>query len=79
MNKSDEIIMKKEPSKIRKMSVGISEEEILIAFNCNEKNEPEYACVLPAEKLQDMITVLFKCGVHYQNEYGKDIGFGMKE
>ena len=78
MKQLDDLVIAKEPSKIRNISMGSSEEEFIIAFNADEKNVVEYSCVFPPEKLQEIIVALFQCGISYEKEFNKDLGFQIK-
>lgn len=78
MKASDDLVLKSEPASVKNISVGFSEKNILLMFNVNENNDSEYACTLKAEKLRELIAMLYKCGVTYEQEYCKDIGFGVE-
>lgn len=75
MKKTDELIITKEPSKLRNIAVGSSEDEIIIIFNREDEENAEYACVFPPEQLKDIIITLFKCGIEYEKTYNKNVGF----
>lgn len=79
MSKENELLLTRNPAKMKNLSVGCSEKDILIAFNLNENQEPEYSCVFPAEHLKNIISILLDCGITFQEEYGKDIGFPKKK
>lgn len=79
MSKENELLLARNPSKMKNMSVGYSETEILIAFNVDKNQEPEYSCVFPVEHLKNIVSILFDCGINFQGEYGKDIGFPKEE
>lgn len=68
--------IKKEPVRIENIGIGYSTDEILLAFNCDDEGCTEDAYVIPAEKLKNIIQVLFECGVSYQEMMNVDIGFG---
>lgn len=76
MKQSDGIILKSEPVAVQNISVGLSEKNILMMFNKNGEADPEYACTLPVDKLKELISLLYQCGVSYEKEYHKYIGFG---
>lgn len=79
MGKDVKVDLQKEPVILKSVSIGISEGKILLAFNCDDKNVPEYACVIPADKLKDLIGVLYESGKSYEGEYGHKIGFSTEE
>ena len=79
MGRDVRVDLKKEPVMLKSVSVGISEGKILLAFNCDDKNVPEYACVIPADKLKDLIGVLYESGKAYEEEYGYKIGLSIEE
>lgn len=75
MEKGDNFNFVDDPVKLKSMSVGIYEDDFLLAFNCDENNTPEYACVVPSDKLKDVIGLLFSSGMEFENSTGKNIGF----
>ena len=79
MKNEKPIDLKEAPIAVKTFSVGMSEKSFLIALNCDEDNTPEHAFTIPIDNLKDVIMVLFQSGVRYQQEFGKEIGFGMEE
>lgn len=79
MSKENELLLTRNPVKMKNLSIGYSEKDILIAFNLNKNHEPEYSCVFPAEHLKNVVSILLDCGITFQQEYGKDIGFPKEE
>lgn len=60
---------------IENVTVGHSEQEIVICINKQDKGyENIYA--IPADKLKDLVMVLFTAGLTFQEERNVDIGFG---
>lgn len=76
MKETDSLTLKTEPALVKNISIGISEENILMVFNRSGEEEAEYACVLQAEKLKEFIAFLYQSGVTYEQEFQRDIGFG---
>lgn len=68
-----------EPAKLKSISIGYSDSDFLIAFNCDDNNTPEYACVIPANKLKDIVGLLFSAGVDFEKEKDSHIGFNIEE
>ena len=60
---------------IRNISIGHSEQEIVIGFN-KKDDEFESVYAVPADKLKSLIMALFDVGVKYQEKTQIDIGFG---
>ncbi len=79
MKKGDGFNLVQEPAKLKSVSIGISKEDFLLAFNCDENNTPEYSCVIPAHRLKDIVGLLFSSGVEYENSTNNKIGFDIKE
>lgn len=75
MKETDKLTLKNEPALVKNISIGISEENILMVFNKNGEEEPEYTCVLQAEKLKEFIAFLYQSGVAYEKEFHRSIGF----
>lgn len=70
-------IRKENVSVLRDMSVAYNSEEFYIAINKEESEQYEYVCAIQADKLKEVITLLFGAGVDYQENKGIDIGFGI--
>lgn len=66
-------------SMIRNMAIGYDKDSFVIAINKNEENSFEGAYSIPADKLNDIIMMLFQAGVSYQKDTKVDIGFGIGE
>lgn len=67
-------------SYLKDMNIAYQNDEFLIAFNFNrEGNTFEKAFVFPADKLQEIIVLLFQAGVAFQKDTNIDIGFGIGE
>ncbi len=78
--KQDEIIdlENTDISYLHDMRIAYRENEFMLAFNKNGESF-EKAFVLPANRLQKLIMVMFQAGVQFQKATNVDIGFGMGE
>ena len=71
--------LEENPSKLKNIITGFTEKDFIFAFNINKDNVPEYSCTIPADKLKEMIQVLFNAGIEYEKEYNRKIGFSTEE
>lgn len=63
-------------SHVKNLHIGYSKEEFLLGFN-EENGAFEKAFVLQADKLQEIVALLFQAGVEFQKDNRIDIGFGV--
>lgn len=79
--KSEEILLDVRPNLITQVTFGYNDEEVLMILEYENKIDDKaikekFAATFPPGALQGMIEGLFDCGKAYQQEHGKDIGFG---
>lgn len=79
VNENVKVNIKEEPSYINNIAVGFSKEAFLLAFNCDKDGVPEKTFAIAPEELSEIVEILFKCGIEYQDDMGVDIGFGLVE
>lgn len=79
MKKGEMIQLDETPKKLKSISVGVSENDFLLAFNIDENDKPEYACVIPADKMQDIVKLLFSSGIEFEERTNKKIGFTVED
>lgn len=72
-------IKKIDISEIKDLSLGFNEECFVMAVNKKEEDSYEGVYMIPADKLSEIISLLFDAGVTYQEKTGIDIGFGIGE
>lgn len=68
----------------KQMSMGYNEDAFLFLFKYvdiedDSNTEKQFSVSIPADALQNIVRQMFMCGVEYQREYGKNIGFGTLE
>lgn len=73
------IELAKKPILIKNMAIGYDEDIFLLGFNCNKDEVPEESYIIPAERLKDIVGILFEAGTMFQKETNVDIGFGIGE
>ena len=66
-------------SMIENMAIGYDDDSFAIAINKKDDETYEGVYVISADKLKEIIMLLFETGVNYQAETGIDIGFGIGE
>lgn len=69
-----------EVSEINNIGVAYDEESkmILLGFN-REDDSFEKLFMMPADRLKDLVTLLFQAGIKFQTETNIDIGFGVEK
>lgn len=60
---------------IRNLALGYDGENFILAFNKDDEDMFEMAYIIEADRLKEIVMMLFEAGIHYEKETGKDIGF----
>lgn len=65
--------------KVNSITVGFNEKSFLIVFNGDENGENGDAYAIPSHFMGKITQGLVECGLEYQKQYGKNIGFDKNE
>lgn len=76
--KNNEFFGEQTISYVRKLRIGYDNEDFILAFN-EEEGQYENIFAIPAERLSEIIKLLFNAGMAFQKDNGVDIGFGTEE
>lgn len=64
---------------IHNLALGYDDENFILAFNKDDEDMFEMTYIIQADRLKEIVMMLFEAGIHYEEETGKDIGFMVGE